>query len=299
MKTSDLIAKINEFNSLKDFMKEHKITKSDMEANQEFLEIFLENYQECSQGYIEECQQVPKGYQPFLEWNHKMFYSGSRHCLHWMKTNKNYEIKKNFVYCDYNVDDNFETISSYDKKLKAGEVVDESRVRYVKLINTIIKNNYKKGVFLSGLPGVGKTFLLQITANQFAQKNKVAFITVSNLIKTVKDGFSNNELQKENLLRSLMRVDYLFLDDIGGEVVTAYSRDEILFTLLNYRMENKKPTFFSANFRLNKLDAIYGVADINNNDREIIKMKTKRFTERIKGLVIEDLMINGENKRHS
>ncbi|WP_338971578.1 ATP-binding protein [Spiroplasma endosymbiont of Panorpa germanica] len=299
MKIADLISSINQFESLKKFMNDNNISKSDTQANQNFLENFIQNYHECKEGKLEDCLQTPKGYQPFLEWNHKMFYAGSKHCAHWIKSNKNYEIKKNFIYSDYDVDDNPETLMSYHSKIKKGEVVDNSRIKYLEIVSDIIKNDYKKGVYLSGLPGVGKTFLLQLTANQFALKQKVAFITVSNLIKTIKDGFSNNETQKENLLRTLMNVDCLFIDDIGGEVVTAYSRDEILFTLLNYRMENKKTTFFSANFSLNKLDVIYGVAEINCSDREIIKTKTDRFVERVKGLVTQDHMIMGENKRHS
>ncbi|AHI54085.1 primosomal protein DnaI [Spiroplasma sabaudiense Ar-1343] len=298
MNTEEVVKKINSYNSLKKFMKDINITIDIIAKNQDFLEDFLLDYQECESGFLKDCLQKNQGYQPFLKFSHKMFYGATKHCAHWLMDNKNYQIKKNFIYCDYNIDDNSETIFSYFEKIKNDNSVDESRKKFIKWIQGIVDKKTDKGVFLTGPPGVGKTFLLQLSANQFAFLNhQVAFVAVSNLIKTIKDSFSNEELKKDNLLRKLMHVEYLFLDDIGGEVVTQYSRDEILFTLLNYRMENKKITFFSSNFDMKSLNQLYGEVTTNLTNRDINIIKTSRFTDRIKALA-KELKINGENKRY-
>jgi primosomal protein DnaI len=43
------------------------------------------------------------------------------------------------------------------------------------------------------------------------------------------------------------------LDDIGGEGSSVWVRDEILGPILQYRLLDKKPTFFSSNLSIKKL----------------------------------------------
>ena len=54
-----------------------------------------------------------------------------------------------------------------------------------------------------------------------------------------------------------MNVDYLLLDEIGEENVTAWSRDEILLTILSYRLLNHLPTFFTSLYDYHELKKIY------------------------------------------
>ena len=51
----------------------------------------------------------------------------------------------------------------------------------------------------------------------------------------------------------LKNCEFLVLDDIGAESVTAWSRDEILFQILDYRMENEKLTCFTSNLNQSQL----------------------------------------------
>ena len=50
------------------------------------------------------------------------------------------------------------------------------------------------------------------------------------------------------------KIDYvkkapvLMLDDIGAETMSAWTRDEILGTILHYRMSEQLPTFITSNF---------------------------------------------------
>ena len=89
----------------------------------------------------------------------------------------------------------------------------------------------------------------------------------------------------------LMDVDYLLLDDIGAEKVTEWSRDEILGTILQYRMNNNKVTFFTSNLSLKELEL-----NLAGTKWEIDVIKARRIIERIKYLSTE-MQLLGENRR--
>ena len=86
-------------------------------------------------------------------------------------------------------------------------------------------------------------------------------------------------------------VDLLLIDDIGAEKVTEWSRDEILGTILQHRMNNYKTTFFTSNLTMEELESHL---IMNSNTDEIVK--ARRIIERICQLT-EDMELLGENKR--
>ena len=93
-------------------------------------------------------------------------------------------------------------------------------------------------------------------------------------------------------MRYLQNVDILLLDDIGAENVTPWGRDEILGTILQYRMNNKLTTFFTSNYTIEELEAHLAVTK-NAED----KVKAKRIIERIKQLT-EDIELISINRRN-
>ena len=82
------------------------------------------------------------------------------------------------------------------------------------------------------------------------------------------------------------------LDDIGAENTTAWSRDEVLGPILQYRMEEDLPTFFTSNLTLKELES---ALSITNNGIE--KVKAKRIVERIKQLTVF-LELISKNRRN-
>ena len=81
------------------------------------------------------------------------------------------------------------------------------------------------------------------------------------------------------------------IDDIGAENVSAWGRDEILGTLLQYRMNENLPTFFTSNLNIDELESHLAVTKDNND-----KVKARRIIERIKYLTY-DIEIIGKNRR--
>ena len=81
------------------------------------------------------------------------------------------------------------------------------------------------------------------------------------------------------------------LDDIGAEKVTEWGRDEILGTILQSRMNNGLPTFFTSNLTIEELEKNLGIT----KDSEDV-VKAKRLIERIKYLTY-DFELLGNNYR--
>ena len=96
----------------------------------------------------------------------------------------------------------------------------------------------------------------------------------------------------EEKLDFLKNVDILLIDDIGAENVTSWGRDEILGTILQYRMNNKLSTFFTSNLTLEELEDHLSITK-NSED----KVKARRIIERIKQLT-EDKELVSKNRRN-
>ena len=85
-----------------------------------------------------------------------------------------------------------------------------------------------------------------------------------------------------------MNAPLLLLDDIGAEYLTAWSRDEVMEPILQYRMDQNLPTFFTSNYSIDEIEKHF----IINGD----KMKAKRIIERIKQ-VSDEVELVGKNRR--
>ena len=94
------------------------------------------------------------------------------------------------------------------------------------------------------------------------------------------------------MLSTLKETDILLIDDLGAETVTNWSRDEILGTILQYRMENNLSTFITSNLNIEELEIHLSLAK-NNMD----KVKARRIIERIKQLTY-DIELISKNRRN-
>ena len=113
-----------------------------------------------------------------------------------------------------------------------------------------------QGLFLHGPMGSGKTTLLAGLMNSLAKKDKqIGFIHFPTYLIDLKASFSSGD--NAYAMDKLLKVDYLLLDEIGEENITAWSRDEILLTILSYRLLNHLPTFFTSLYGYNELKKVY------------------------------------------
>lgn len=215
------------------------------------------------------------------------------------------KIDFNYVACKYMKKDlqEKEEIKSkffempYEIKKARIKDIDPSSKDRVELIKWITKfykdykkDNKQKGLYLSGSFGSGKTFIVSALLNELAKDGYNSIIVYyPELLRSLKEGFGNEDFNDR--INEIKKCDLLLLDDIGAEATSLWNRDEILGTILQYRMDNKLSTFFTSNLTLNELEEHF---IIKNNEEE--KIKARRIMERIKFLTNSKELI-GENRR--
>ncbi len=157
-------------------------------------------------------------------------------------------------------------------------------------MDSYLKNKPSKGLYLSGSFGSGKTYLIAALFNELAKKDvSSALVYYPELLRSLKSSFGTDYEEKFTFIKT---VPLLLLDDIGAESTTSWSRDEVLGPILQYRMEEELPTFFTSNLTLKELEI---VLSITNSGAE--KVKAKRIIERIKQLTVP-LELISKNRRN-
>lgn len=161
---------------------------------------------------------------------------------------------------------------------------------FKEFMDSYLKDKKGKGLYLSGSFGSGKTYLIAALFNELAKKGvSSALVYYPELLRSLKSSFGSDYEEKFDFIK---RVPLLLLDDIGAENTTSWSRDEVLGPILQYRMEEELPTFFTSNLKIDELES---VLSITNSGVE--KIKAKRIVERIKQLTIS-LELISKNRRN-
>ena len=126
--------------------------------------------------------------------------------------------------------------------------------------------------------------------NELAKRDvKSAIVYFPEFLRTLKSSFSNGYEEKFDYIK---KAPLLLLDDIGAEAVTSWGRDEILGTILQYRMEEDLPTFFTSNLNLTELEE-----HLSNTKEKTEKLKARRIIERIKYLCNEMELISVDRRK--
>lgn len=157
----------------------------------------------------------------------------------------------------------------------------------------IYEGKRNKGLFISGELGTGKSYNCTALANSLVKKGKkVAYVKASSFFNDLKSLYSNTNEGIESTINKIKYADYLFLDDLGSEAVSEFVRDDILFRVLDYRMENKKTTIFISNYTKEGLFKHY------QHDRKdnMNTMNATRLMERI-NILSDDYVLTGKNLR--
>ncbi|PKR79252.1 primosomal protein DnaI [Halalkalibacillus sediminis] len=149
----------------------------------------------------------------------------------------------------------------------------------------------QKGLYLHGSFGVGKTYLLGALANELAQlKIDTYFIYMPEFVREIKASISDSTINEK--IDRFKKASVLVLDDIGAEFLSPWFRDEVLGAILQYRMMERLPVFFTSNYDLDELK--------NNLARsgkgEYDELKAARIMERIRQ-VSQPIEVKGLNHR--
>lgn len=153
--------------------------------------------------------------------------------------------------------------------------------------------SFHQGFYLYGPFGTGKTYLLGAMAHELSKKGHlITLMHYPTFTQEMKTSIADGTVAAK--LDAVKNVEILMLDDIGAEVNSTWIRDEVLGVILQHRMQEQLPTFFSSNFSFQQLEEHLRMG--NRGDDE--PMKAKRLMERIKFLS-KELPLTGKNRRFS
>lgn len=266
-----------------DFVSKLKIDKSKLASYTTLLEECCNNYSVCSEckGLIN-CPFKPNGYcylpnviDDYLEFDYKP-------CKYLKKHKKNTAYQDN-VY-SINVPRDIR-----DASMKNIYNNDSNRYDAILWINAFL-GNYKKGkadkgLYLYGNFGCGKTYLVSALFNELAKDGvKSAIVFWPEFLRDLKASFGSDFKEKYNYVKS---VPLLLIDDIGAEATTSWGRDEIFCPLVQYRMEEHLPTFFTSNLDLKALEEHFSITR-----DQVDHIKARRIIERIMQLTEQVTMVS-------
>lgn len=126
--------------------------------------------------------------------------------------------------------------------------------------NTIL--NSQDSHYVYGATGTGKTRLLCAMARElvsyYEKTPSFQFISVPELMLKIKNTYHViSEHNESEIVDLYSNTDILFLDDLGSEKITDWSR-QILYIIINRRYENEKWTTITSNIPLSELSEFIG-----------------------------------------
>lgn len=275
------------------------IQKHQEEIDEEMINRSLSKLYEFSQAShhcekcpsLHECVNVSKGLEPQLF------------------INRNF-IDVNYVVCPTQkaytqTEKNKQLVSSLymPKDVLTGQLVEvdilseDTRVYIVSAANQFLQTYDQtgslpeKGLYLHGSFGIGKSYILGAIANELAHRQvQTVIVYVPEFLREMKQSIQDQTLGEK--IEMVKKAEVLMLDDIGAESMSAWTRDEVLGTILQYRMAEKLPTFFSSNFTIKELE--HHLTYSQRGEKEAVK--AARIIERILAVSVP-MELKGKNRR--
>ncbi len=263
------------------------LTQKQLKENVHLIKEAIEERQNCLQcSSINECRneilgfcQTPKVYRnqfkvDYVECNFSKTARDEKKHLQYIYS---FEVPENLKKADF----------------KSIWTDDSARFELIEYVSNFLRayfnNERPKGAYIYGNNGSGKTHIMAAMINELAKKNvRCGIIYFPELLRSLKANFKKDYDQRYLYIRNL---PVLVLDDIGAEKLTEWGRDEILSSLLQYRMQANLPTFFTSNLSLENFER--HLADGSSSNGLI---KSRRIIERVKSMC-EKIEVEGKNLR--
>ena len=174
---------------------------------------------------------------------------------------------------------------------------DESRISVVEAANNFLNSIDEtgelpqRGLYIYGPFGIGKSFILGALANELAHRGiKTIAVYVPEFLREIKQSIQDQTLNEK--IDFVKKAQVLILDDFGAESMSSWTRDEVLGTILQHRMAEQLPTFFTSNFSYEELE--HHLTYSQRGEKDVVK--AARIMERIR-MVSTAVKLSGENRR--
>lgn len=267
-----------------DFITSHQLTQNQIKIS---LPKFNQYINERSRFQNHDQAYIAKGYEPILVMNEGFA------DVSYLETKELIESQKKQAISDrinlVSLPRSYKRISFDDINLD-----DVKRLDVFQAIVDFV-GNYptpeQKGLYLYGDMGVGKSYMMAAMAHELSEKKRVSttLLHFPSFTIDVKNAINTGTVKDE--IDAVKKAEVLILDDIGAEQSTSWIRDEVLQVILQYRMLEELPTFFTSNYSFKDLEA--KLANIKGSDES---WQAKRVMERIRFLA-QEIHLQGENRR--
>lgn len=237
---------------------------------------------------VETCCNVVKGYSPNLKWENDDIHIVYDRCRLKRQDEERKE-KQKMIKSLYMPQEILEaTVDKID--------YDPSRKQAFVEMNTFLDEAKDRlphrGLFFTGPFGVGKTFFLGVIANRLSELNYTStLIYMPEFVREMREAINTNTVQET--MNVFKYADVLMIDDIGAETMNPWFRDEVLGSILQYRMNERLPVFFTSNYSMDQLEKVLATSTKGG----VEEVKAGRIMERIRKLSIE-IPLGGDNRRN-
>lgn len=269
----DILEVIQESSLAIEIIQELNLTRDEILNDYDKI-LFYASQNECCRlcKGLKYCNKSKKGYVLTLTRNEdNQIVETMGLCKYYKDFDKKYQ---NIWYSSYPIDALINPLSEEEfvalKNLAPASYNDMFKALYHKIMT--------KGCYIHCLNGKQRKQFVYGLATMVSYEYTCCVTRISSLLTELKSLFNDKE-SFEELLNKFYNAQIVILDDVGGESVTAWSRDEILLPLLNHRLDQNLTTIFISEFAIEQLPLLYTL----QND----ELKAKKFISKIKESILE------------
>ena len=280
----DLVQKIMKDPDVAAFIQQESLTPEELNRSISKFNQYITERDKFLRG---DTDYIAKGYKPILVMNHGYADVSYEETPELIAAEKEAAIKNRLKLINLPASLRKASLSQVDLDDLGRLPVFEKLLAFVEQYPTI-----RKGLYLYGDFGVGKSFMVAALAHDLSEKRGVSstLLHYPSFVIDVKNAIGDGNVK--TLVDELKLSEVLILDDIGAEQSTAWVRDEILQVILQYRMQENLPTFFTSNFDFEELEQHFAKGKHGNDET----WEARRVMERIRYLA-EETRLEGVNRR--
>ena len=280
----DLVQKIMKDPDVAAFIQQESLTPEELNRSISKFNQYITERDKFLRG---DTDYIAKGYKPILVMNHGYADVSYEETPELIAAEKEAAIKNRLKLINLPASLRKASLAQVDLDDLGRLPVFEKLLSFVEQYPTI-----RKGLYLYGDFGVGKSFMVAALAHDLSEKRGVSstLLHYPSFVIDVKNAIGDGNVK--TLVDEIKLSEVLILDDIGAEQSTAWVRDEILQVILQYRMQENLPTFFTSNFNFEDLEKHFAKGK-NGNDET---WEARRVMERIRYLA-EETRLEGVNRR--
>lgn len=265
-----------------------QLTEKDIEKNLIKLYEYTTQSKQCNQcSSFSKCKNMLQGYSPILQVNNNDIHIAYEKCPNRIMYEKDKE-RQNLIESLYVPKEILQaTMADLDHGAERGEAIRG----VIDFLGKAKEGLPEKGIYFSGPFGVGKTYFLGVLANELKKQHISSMLVyMPEFVREMRSSLKDDSLNEK--VDYFKKAEVLMFDDIGAEMQSAWFRDEILGSILQYRMMEKLPVFFTSNYTLKQLEN-----QLSSTRDGIEEVKAGRIIERIKQ-VSREVLVSGTNRRN-